>query len=103
MLSIPSLPYQKTETVYDNEQTIDQSGIQFKTAIEIENQQNQAPEALKTALTIRSGDLGRAKAARIARTGSGAYRYVPAQVYCISHRYQPQSCSSRYMVTPGDD
>lgn len=73
--------------------------------IEIQNHQNQTPEALKSALVIRSGDLGksgpgaRAKAdakANASRTGSsilpGADGYVPSQGYCLYHGNQPRSC-----------
>lgn len=50
--------YKKTET---DDQSV--NSIRFKTGsgavIEIQNQQNQTPEALKSALEIRCGDLGK--------------------------------------------
>ena len=50
--------YKKTDTDYQSV-----NSIRFKTGsgavIEIQNQQNQTPEALKSALEIRSGNLGK--------------------------------------------
>ena len=86
-----------------------QSVIRFKTGsgavLTVRKHQNQTSEALKPALKVRSGDLGksgpraRAKAdakANASRTGSillpGAYGYVPSQGYCLYHGNQPRSC-----------
>ena len=112
--------YEKPVTIGDDEQSLTESqsvnSIRIKTGsgamIEIQNQQNQTPEALKSALAIRSGDLGksgpgaRAKAdakANASRTGSillpEADGYVPSQLYCLYHGNQPRSCKSIVKVS----
>jgi hypothetical protein len=119
--------YKKTETV-DDEQSLTESqlvnSIRFKTdsgaVVDIRNQQSQKngetpikinvssvqpSEALKSALEVRSGDLGkggpgpRAKTdakTNASRKGSillpGAHGYVPHNTYCHYHRNQSLSC-----------
>ena len=84
-----------------------------------QNQQNQTPEALKSALEIRSGDLGKgsspgsrakADARRNARAGKfssgiviipGANGFIPQQTYCHYHENAPLSCKPRVKVPYG--
>ena len=138
--------YQKTETVDDDEQSLTESqsvnSIRFKTGsgavVDIRNQQNQKngetpmeinvssvqpSEALKSALEVRSGDLGksgpgpRAKADAIRHSkakGSGsiiipgANGFVPQNTYCHYHQNAPLSCKTKVKLSdnqfqPKDD
>ena len=85
--------------------------------IKIQNQQNKPSEALKSALEIRSGELGkrsspgsRAKAdarrnaqARKSSSGStiipGANVFVPQNTYCRYHENAPLSCKPKVTVS----
>lgn len=91
--------YKKTET---DDQSVNSS--RFKTGsgavIEIQNQQNQTPEALKSALEIRCGDLGKsgpgpkAKAdARRAKTKPGGSGFAEAWVQNPSNRARPAAAN----------
>ena len=93
------------------------SGKTIKTGsgyvIKIQNQQNKPSEALKSALEIRGGDLGKgsspgsrakADARRNAKAGKyssgsniipGADALVPRNTYCCYHPNAPLSCKPR--------
>ena len=108
--------YKKTEP--DDESI---NPIQVKTGsgavIEIQNQQNQPFEALKSALEIRSGDLGKgsspgsrakADARRNAQAGKfssgstiipGADGFVPQNTFCRYHENALLSCKLKVKVS----
>jgi hypothetical protein len=126
--------YQKTETVDDDEQSLTESqsvnSIRFKTGsgavVDIRNQQNQKngktpmeinvssvepSEALKSALEVRSGDLGKSgpgpRAKADARLNSNTISssifvdcFVPQKTYCQHHKSDPPlSCKSIVKVS----
>ena len=87
--------------------------------IKIQNQQNKPSEALKSALEIRGGDLGKgsspgsrakADARRNAKAGKyssgstvipGADALVPQNTYCHYHQNAPLSCKPRVKLADG--
>ena len=99
---------------YNSGKTI-QTGSGY--VIKIQNQQNQPSEALKSALEIRSGDLGKgsspgsrakADARRNAQAGKfssgstiipGADGFVPQTTYCRYHENAPLSCKPKVKVS----
>ena len=99
---------------YNSGKTI-QTGSGY--VIKIQNQQNQPSEALKSALEIRSGDLGKgsspgsrakADAHRNAQAGKfssgstlipGADGFVPQTTYCRYHENAPLSCKQKVKVS----
>ena len=101
---------------YNSGKTI-QTGSGY--VIKIQNQQNQPSEALKSALEIRSGDLGKgsspgsrakADARRNAQAGKissgstiipGADGFVPQTTYCRYHENAPLSCKPTVKGTDG--
>lgn len=98
---------------YNSGKTI-QTGSGY--VIKIQNQQNQLPEALKSALEIRSGDLGKgsspgarakADARRNVSSGStiipGAHGFVPQTTYrrCRYHENSPLSCKTGVKISDG--
>jgi hypothetical protein len=102
---------------YNSGKTI-QTGSGY--VIKIQNQQNQPPEALKSALEIRSGDLGKgsspgsrakADARRNAQAGKfssgssiipGANGFLPQHTYCQYHKLDlPLSCKTGVKVSDG--
>ena len=99
---------------YNSGKTI-QTGSGY--VIKIQNQQTQPSEALKSALDIRSGDLGKgsspgsrakADARRNAQAGKfssgstiipGADGYLPQNTYCRYHQNAPLSCKPKVKVS----
>nr|YP_010283261.1 hypothetical protein MKU01_pgp113 [Psammodictyon constrictum]ULD16380.1 hypothetical protein [Psammodictyon constrictum] len=99
---------------YNSGKTI-QTGSGY--VIKIQNQQTQPSEALKSALEIRSGDLGKgssqgsrakADARRNAQAGKfssgstiipGADGYLPQNMYCRYHQNAPLSCKPKVKVS----
>jgi hypothetical protein len=115
---------QRLEAQYSSKktETDDQSvnSIRFKTGsgavIEIQKQQNKTPEALKSALTIRNGDLGKSgpgprgkadarKNFKAKGWGStilpGVEGFLPQNIYCHYHENAPLSCKPRVKVLDG--